>query len=92
MLSALDAVLPMQPAGVQYSPTTRVSGVADHYATGDEDALAITRNIVENFVKRRDPPFEGRFRAIQTLANQQRIAWRPLSLHPPCWYARGPQI
>ena len=37
---------------------TRVSGVADHYASGDEDALAITRNIVENFVKRRSPPFE----------------------------------
>ncbi len=37
---------------------TRVSGVADHYATGDEDALGITRNIVENFVMRRDPPFD----------------------------------
>ena len=37
---------------------TRVSGVADHYADGDEDALAITRNIVENFVKRREPPFD----------------------------------
>ena len=36
---------------------TRVSGVADHYATGDEDALAITRNIVENFVRRCSPPF-----------------------------------
>ncbi|MDP6132787.1 MAG: carboxyl transferase domain-containing protein [Dehalococcoidia bacterium] len=37
---------------------TRISGVADHYATSDEDALAITRNIVENFVRRRSPPFE----------------------------------
>ena len=37
---------------------TRVSGVADHLAADDEDALAITRDIVENFVRRRDPPFE----------------------------------
>lgn len=37
---------------------TRVSGVADHYAADDEDALAITRNVVENFVKRRTPPFD----------------------------------
>ena len=37
---------------------TRISGVADHYATDDEDALAITRNIIENFVNRRETPFE----------------------------------
>lgn len=37
---------------------TRVSGVADHYALDDEDALAITRNVVENFVERRNLPFE----------------------------------
>ena len=37
---------------------TRVSGVADHQAADDEDALAITRDIVENFVRRRVPPFE----------------------------------
>ena len=37
---------------------TRVSGVADHEAADDEDALAITRDIVENFVRRRTPPFE----------------------------------
>ena len=37
---------------------TRVSGVADHQAADDADALAITRNIVENFVRRRDPPFQ----------------------------------
>ena len=37
---------------------TRVSGVADHQAADDEHALAITRDIVENFVRRRDPPFE----------------------------------
>jgi acetyl-CoA carboxylase carboxyltransferase component len=37
---------------------TRVSGVADHYAQDDEDALAITRDIVENFVTRRQPPFD----------------------------------
>ncbi len=36
---------------------TRVSGVADHYALDDEDALAVTRNIVENFVEKRNPPF-----------------------------------
>ena len=29
---------------------TRISGVADHYAVDDEDALEITRNIVENLV------------------------------------------
>ena len=37
---------------------TRISGVADHQAADDEDALAITRDIVENFVRRREPPFE----------------------------------
>ena len=37
---------------------TRVSGVADHQAADDEEALAITRDIVENFVRRRAPPFE----------------------------------
>ncbi len=37
---------------------TRVSGVADHQAADDADALAITRDIVENFVRRRAPPFE----------------------------------
>ncbi len=36
---------------------TRVSGVADHQAADDQDALAITRDIVENFVRRRDLPF-----------------------------------
>ena len=37
---------------------TRISGVADHQAADDSDALAITRNIIENFVRRRDPPFQ----------------------------------
>ena len=37
---------------------TRISGVADHYAIDDEDALAIARNIAENFVKKRSLPFE----------------------------------
>ena len=38
---------------------TRISGVADHQASDDDDALAITRDIVENFVRRRhDPPFQ----------------------------------
>ena len=37
---------------------TRVSGVADHYALDDDDALAITRNIVENFVAKKKVPFE----------------------------------
>ncbi len=37
---------------------TRISGVADHQAADDEDALAIARDIVENFVRRRDPPFQ----------------------------------
>ncbi len=38
---------------------TRVSGVADHLAADDYDALAITRNIVENFVRRSEPPFQA---------------------------------
>ncbi len=29
----------------------RISGVADHYALNDEDAIKITRNIIENVVK-----------------------------------------
>ena len=37
---------------------TGVSGVADHLAADDADALAITRNIVENFVRRVDIPFQ----------------------------------
>ncbi len=38
---------------------TRRSGVADHYATGDEHALAIARTIVRNLGARKpDPPWE----------------------------------
>ena len=37
---------------------TRVSGVADHYAQDDEEALAIARDIVENFVTPKQVPFE----------------------------------
>jgi acetyl-CoA carboxylase carboxyltransferase component len=38
---------------------TRQSGVADHYATSDEHALAIARSIVRNLGTRRpDPPWE----------------------------------
>ncbi len=38
---------------------TRQSGVADHYATSDEHALAIARTIVRNLGGRRpEPPFE----------------------------------
>src|SRR5947209_697612 len=38
---------------------TRLSGVADHYATSDEHALAICREIVRNLGRRRpDPPFD----------------------------------
>ncbi|MDE2937995.1 MAG: methylcrotonoyl-CoA carboxylase [Chloroflexota bacterium] len=37
---------------------TRISGVADHLASDDTDALAITRDIVENFVGRRELPFQ----------------------------------
>lgn len=37
---------------------TRISGVADHYAVDDEDALEITRNIVENLVSKKQVPFE----------------------------------
>ena len=37
---------------------TRLSGVADHMAQDDEDALAICRNIVENLGPRRPSPLE----------------------------------
>src|SRR5690349_24495492 len=38
---------------------TRRSGVADHYATSDEHALALVRSIVRNLDARRpDPPWE----------------------------------
>jgi acetyl-CoA carboxylase carboxyltransferase component len=38
---------------------TRLSGVADHYATSDEHALAICREIVRNLDRRRpDPPWD----------------------------------
>ena len=37
---------------------TRESGVADHYAMDDEHALAIVRNIAENFVYRNNPGLE----------------------------------
>jgi acetyl-CoA carboxylase carboxyltransferase component len=38
---------------------TRQSGVADHYATSDEHALAICREIVRNLDRRRpDPPWD----------------------------------
>jgi acetyl-CoA carboxylase carboxyltransferase component len=38
---------------------TRISGVADHYATSDEHALAIVREIVRGLDRRRiDPPWE----------------------------------
>jgi acetyl-CoA carboxylase carboxyltransferase component len=38
---------------------TRQSGVADHYATSDEHALAICRQIVRNLAARRpDPPWD----------------------------------
>ncbi len=36
----------------------RLSGVADHYALDDEDALEIARNIVENFVGKKRVPFD----------------------------------
>src|SRR5687767_12913438 len=37
---------------------TRQSGVADHYATGDEHALAICRSIVSHLHRRSDPPWK----------------------------------
>ena len=39
---------------------TRVSGVADHQAANDKDALAITRDIVENFVRTTGTTFRCR--------------------------------
>ncbi len=39
---------------------TRQSGVADHYATSDEHALAIARSIVRNLARRKpEPPWEA---------------------------------
>lgn len=37
---------------------TRLSGVADHYATNDEHALAICREIVANLYRRKQAPWE----------------------------------
>src|SRR5215216_6771435 len=37
---------------------TRQSGVADHYATSDEHALAIARSIVRHLHRRKDVPWE----------------------------------
>jgi acetyl-CoA carboxylase carboxyltransferase component len=37
---------------------TRRSGVADHYATNDEHALAIVRSIVRNLNRRKEAPFD----------------------------------
>jgi acetyl-CoA carboxylase carboxyltransferase component len=37
---------------------TRRSGVADHYATSDEHALAIARSIVRNLNRRKDSPWD----------------------------------
>ena len=36
----------------------RISGVADHYATDDEHALALTREIVSNLTGRKSAPWE----------------------------------
>jgi len=36
----------------------RVSGVADHYATDEEDALARAREIVATLTSRKDPPWD----------------------------------
>src|SRR5688572_2097923 len=37
---------------------TRRSGVADHYATSDEHALALARQIVRNLHRRKEPPWD----------------------------------
>jgi acetyl-CoA carboxylase carboxyltransferase component len=37
---------------------TRLSGVADHYATNDEHALALVREIVRHLHRRKDPPWD----------------------------------
>jgi acetyl-CoA carboxylase carboxyltransferase component len=37
---------------------TKISGVADHYASDDEHALAITRDIVANLFRSKDYPWE----------------------------------
>ncbi len=39
---------------------TRISGVADHFAENDREALAIVRDIVSNLGPRRAPPWELR--------------------------------
>jgi acetyl-CoA carboxylase carboxyltransferase component len=37
---------------------TRQSGVADHYATNDEHALALVRSVVRNLHRRKDAPWD----------------------------------
>ena len=37
---------------------TRLSGVADHYATNDEHALAIVRSVVRNLHRRKEAPWD----------------------------------
>ena len=37
---------------------TRISGVADHYASSDEHALLITREIVAHMHRKKEPPWE----------------------------------
>ena len=37
---------------------TRLSGVADHYATSDEHALAIVRSVVRNLHRRKEAPWD----------------------------------
>ncbi|MEP6910429.1 MAG: carboxyl transferase domain-containing protein [Actinomycetota bacterium] len=37
---------------------TRQSGVADHYATSDEHALALVRSVVRNFHRRKEAPWD----------------------------------
>ena len=61
---------------------TRVSGVADHQAAADEDVLVITRDTVENFVRRRalprDRPRAGGPRPGGTL--QHRVPGQPAAI------------
>ena len=58
---------------------TRRSGVADHYATSDEHALAIARRIVANLHAAARPDRRGRSRAPEPPARRPGRALRPRS-------------
>lgn len=65
----------------------RTSGVTDHYALNDEDALAITRNIVENLNRvktipvKRQPPVEPLYDPHEIYGVIQKDIRKPYDVH-----------